>query len=94
MAKPKKLADQLGQVDTSDFQPALRGPRNACYPLYGAGDMDDWQAVENLRQQTSWQHAQRVVDELLGITEPIDNAAFRYHWRRGCSCWPRETRRR
>lgn len=69
-----------------------RGPNGAC-DIYGDGEIDDWRAVERLRQQVTWAGAQRAVDETLKITNPIDFDKFRYHWRRRCWHWTEEQRR-
>ena len=69
-----------------------KGPSGACHGKYPA-DLEDWHEVERLRKAPSnWREAQRVVDNALGIDEPIDNDKFRYHWRRRCFCWPDELR--
>lgn len=68
-----------------------KGPNGAC-DIYGPGDLDDWRAVENLRQRTSWADAHRAVNETLGITTAIDADKFRYHWRRRCWHWTQEQR--
>jgi hypothetical protein len=66
------------------------GPRNQCWPLYGAGDLADWEAVDSLRESMEWAAVQRHVDGLLGITAPIVKDRFRRHWMRRCDCWPPE----
>lgn len=92
MTKPKSLAEQLAEVATTNDRPQ-HGPRNQCGPVYGPGDMDDWRAVDALRHRTSWAKVQEHVDRILGVTDPLPNDFFRYHWRRKCSCWPRDIRR-
>jgi hypothetical protein len=69
------------------------GPRNKCWPLYGAGDLEDWEAVDALRETLDWREVQTQVDGLLGITTPIPKDRFRRHWMRGCDCWPQELKR-
>jgi hypothetical protein len=87
-----KLATQL-QAVTDIPSRAKRGPNNACFPRYGAGDLDDWNEIERLRNEGfEWRDVQRTVDEKLGITEPIAPDKFRYHWRRKCYCWPQDLR--
>lgn len=69
-----------------------KGPSGAC-DVYGDGDLEDWAAVERLRQApNTWDVAQRHVDLALGITS-IDANKFRYHWRRKCWHWTPEQRR-
>lgn len=93
-AKPtSRLAAQLEQVDTSTHEPKPHGPRNQCGPVYGPGNLEDWNAVEALRHRTSWALAQEHVDKALGVTDPLPNDYFRYHWRRKCACWPRKLRK-
>ena len=71
-----------------------KGPSGVCHGVYPpATDLDDWAEVERLRKAPSnWREAQVVVDGMLGITEPIPNDKFRYHWRRKCFCWPDDLR--
>lgn len=85
--------DSIDSVDV-DLKPTRRGPKPTC-DIYGEGTLDDWRRVENTRTMrgSSWTIAQRKVDALLGITEPIPNNFFQYHWKRKCSCWPAELRR-
>ena len=71
-------------------RPDLRGPRNKCFPLYGTGDLEDWQAVDALRESMEWRAVQAHVDQALGIEAHIDLERFRRHWRRRCDCWPPE----
>ena len=85
------LADKLANIIVTD-QPTRRGPLSECEGVYGPGNLEDWEAVEALRLRTSWVIAQKYVDETLGITSSIRNDRFRYHWRRKCSCWPRDVR--
>ena len=70
-----------------------RGPANACYPLYGPGDLEDWEAIESLRENHTWREVQEHVDKLAGIETSLPLEKFRYHWRRRCFCWPEDLRR-
>jgi len=71
-----------------------RGPANQCLPLYGPGDMDDWEAVTSLREQGhDWRSVQAIVDEAAGVERPLHLDKFRYHWNRKCFCWASEDRR-
>lgn len=71
-----------------------RGPANACFPLYGAGDLEDFEALETLRASgLTWREAQAMVDSIVGNEKPIPLEKFRYHWRRMCFCWPEDLRR-
>lgn len=69
-----------------------RGPANRCYPLYGSGDMEDFEAVEALRQNLTWRQVQEHIDDILGVTKPLPLEKFRYHFRRRCFCWPEDLR--
>ncbi len=69
-----------------------RGPANVCHPVYGSGDMEDWQAIEDLRQTLTWREVQAHVDQVAGVTKPLPLEKFRYHWRRRCFCWPEDLR--
>jgi hypothetical protein len=86
---------QLAQKIASLAPPAStvrRGPPNTCFPLYGVGDLDDWEAVETLRVGRTWREVQAHVDELAGVANPLTLEKFRYHWRRRCFCWPEDLR--
>lgn len=93
-----KLAKKIAASAPPKAIPAQRGPANACYPIYGAGDLEDWEALEVLRKQgprvLEWREVQIHVDQLAGITKPLPLAKFKYHWRRMCYCWPEELRLR
>lgn len=86
------LADKLAAVPAEGERPR-RGPEGECARVYGPGTLDDWEAVEARRLSTSWPEAQKALDKVLGIAEPIHGDKFRYHWRRKCYCWPRDLRR-
>lgn len=80
-----KLASTLPTADKVQRTVVRKGPNGAC-DVYGDGDLDDWQAVERLRKQTSWQDAQNAVDATLGV-KGVKNDDFRYHWRGNCRHW-------
>ena len=86
-----QLANKISDIPLPE--PTRAGPRNACFPLYGTGDMDDWDKVEGLRARLQWRQLQTHIDQLLDIEEPINLEKFRYHWRRRCNCWPVDLRR-
>lgn len=88
-----KLAKQIATSPIPTAEPFRRGPENACFPLYGAGDLDDWQAVESLRPGREWRQVQAHVDDLAGIEKSLPLEKFKYHWRRKCYCWPEDLRR-
>lgn len=89
-----KLARKIATASIL-LEPSRKGPPNCCFPLYGAGDLEDWQAIEGLRAQgLDWRSVQVQVDELAGIEQgrlPLEK--FKYHWRRRCFCWPVDLRR-
>lgn len=81
-----QLAQKLATAPAPDT--IRRGPANQCYPLYGAGDLEDWDAIETLRKQGhDWRSVQALVDTQLGVDKPLVLDKFRYHWRRKCFCW-------
>ena len=86
-----KLAASLSGLNPTVTERVRKGPQGACHGQYPI-DMDDWAEVERIRLETSWREAQRVVDAQLGLSEPLNNDKFRYHWRRRCQCWPVELR--
>lgn len=85
-----KLATALPTAETLAAIRRRRGPSGAC-DIYGDGDLEDWLAVEKLRQATTWADAQRAVDQTLKVTA-IDEGKFRYHWRLKCWHWTEEQR--
>lgn len=81
------LAQRLADVPPPT-NPVRRGPANQCFPLYGDGKIEDWQAVEDLRSQGhDWRNVQWIVDGILNVDKPLILDKFRYHWRRKCFCW-------
>ena len=91
-----KLAQKIAELPVPNSAPTLRGPKNACFPLYGEGDLEDWEAIEHLRigpPELEWRAVQAHIDNLAGITKPLPLEKFRYHWRRRCPCWPEDLRR-
>ena len=81
-----KLAASLAEAEIAKPDPT---PRASCFPLYGACDAEDVDAVMRLREdQIPWQEVQRVVDDLLGIDadRAINNRRFIRHWKSECSC--------
>lgn len=88
-----KLAKKIATSPTS-LERVRRGPANLCFALYGAGDLEDWEAIEGLRAQGfDWRQVQAHIDELADVKKPILLEKFRYHWRRRCFCWPEDLRR-
>lgn len=87
-----RLAAQLPTPTEVTANRHRRGPQGAC-DIYGPGDLEDWAAVERLRLAHDWATAHREVDDLLGVTTPIDGDKFRYHWRRKCFHWTEDQRR-
>lgn len=89
-----KLASKIAKTPAT-FEVARRGPANKCFPLYGAGDLEDWEAVETLRDQSGldWRSVQAHVDSLAGVERSLPLEAFRRHWRRRCFCWSEDLRR-
>jgi hypothetical protein len=87
-----KLAKKIAASETVKV-PIRRGPLNVCLPVYGPGDLEDWQAVENVRAQGhDWRSVQAHVDRLAGVEKPLPLEKFRRHWRRRCFCWPEDLR--
>ncbi|TXH11884.1 MAG: hypothetical protein E6R04_00170 [Spirochaetes bacterium] len=81
------LAEGLSEVKASKPKSP---PRASCFPLYGECDEEDFTAVQRLRQdQVTWMEIQRIVDDLLNISEDsqINNRRFIRHWKGECSCW-------
>lgn len=88
-----QLADKIA-TSPANLERVRRGPANSCFPLYGAGDLEDWEAVEGLRAQgLDWRAVQAHIDTLAEVDKPIPLDRFRYHWRRRCFCWPEDLRR-
>lgn len=89
-----KLAQKIAKSPTT-FAVTRRGPANKCFPLYGAGDLEDWEAVEALRNNSGldWRTVQTHIDSLAGVERPLPLDVFRRHWRRRCFCWPEDLRR-
>lgn len=85
----QKIATTPAPPRSSTHRP---GPANACHPLYGDGDIEDWQAVEALRSGRTWREVQTHVDEIAGVDRPLPLEKFRRHWRRRCFCWPEDLR--
>lgn len=90
-----KLASKIAKTTPSAAQTVRRGPQNKCFPLYGVGDIDDWDAMEERRLDggLAWAEVQVYLDGLLDITDPLLLDKFKHHWRRFCRCWPDEHRR-
>ena len=86
-----QLAQSLADITAANAARTRKGPPGACQGRYPA-DLDDWAEVERIRLATSWVEAQRVVDAQLGLSTPLHNDKFRYHWRRKCWCWTDELR--
>lgn len=71
------------------------GPLPACRAVYGRLDLDleDWASVQALKETRDWHQTQAELHRILGISETLTREKFRYHWLRGCSCWPKDLRR-
>ena len=81
---------QLAQsLATATIPTGIRkGPQAACH-VYGAGDLEDWQALMALKAQgLTWAQLQTMVDEQVGVERRIKLDQFRYHWNRKCDHWP------
>lgn len=87
------LAQLIAETTPPPLTGIKRGPDNQCFPLYGEGDHEDWQAVDALREGRTWRQVQEHVDALKGVTAPLNLEKFKYHWRRRCACWPTDLRR-
>jgi len=88
-----KLASKIAATPPPEVAPVKRGPNNACFPLYGAGDLEDWEQVEARRVGRTWREVQEYIDGLVGVEKRLPLEKFRYHWRRMCYCWPEDLRR-
>ena len=88
-----KIASKLAAAPPS-AERIRRGPTNLCHSVYEP-DLDDANAIDEFRNRPteSWATAQRMFDELAGVTRTIPNDKFRYHWKRRCFCWPDDLRR-
>jgi hypothetical protein len=87
-----ELAKKIAVAEVAQHA-TRRGPANACYPLYGPGDLEDWQAVENIRAQGhDWRSVQAHIDQAADVVKPLSLEKFRRHWRRRCFCWPEDLR--
>ena len=85
------LASQLPSPDEAPLSLSRPGPTGEC-AVYGAGDKDDWIAVDGLRRKPrDWATARRIVHEKLGLESYGPSGdKFRYHWRGKCGCWTPE----
>lgn len=82
-----KLAASLDEVE---LERTIQKRHAACWPLYGAGDQEDKDSVDKLREkQITWDQIQKTIDELLEIPEKkkLNIRKFIRHWRGECSCW-------
>ena len=79
------LAERLAEVEVKKPR---KTPRNECYPIYGYGDQQDWEALERLRDAgAEWAQIHEEVDSALGIENRISQYKFTRHWKRECACW-------
>jgi hypothetical protein len=85
-----KLAATIANADVPAPR-TRRGPSADC-DVYGPGDLEDYDAVDDLRRRTSWAHAHAEVDKAAGIERRFVNDKFRYHWRMRCGHWTDEQR--
>ncbi len=87
-----KFAEKLAAAAPSTKRITQHGPTAKCRPLYGDGDLEDWEAITEFRHRNneSWRTAQDKWDSILGIDvdKQLTNDKFRYHWSRRCYCWP------
>jgi hypothetical protein len=80
-----KLAASLADVNVAKPKTT---PKTPCFPIYGYGDQEDYEAIHRLRENgAEWVQVQVIVDEALNVSEPIENRKFIRHWRAQCSCW-------
>ena len=80
-----KLAATLADVKISK---AKTTPKTPCFPIYGYGDQEDYEAIHRLRENgAEWTQVQQIVDDALSVEAPIENRKFIRHWRAQCSCW-------
>lgn len=89
-----KIAKSSGvkPLDTIPKPVTQPGLRPVCYPLYGPGDLEDLLMVEAVRVGREWHEVQAAVDASAGVINPLPLDKFRRHWRRRCSCWPKDLR--
>lgn len=81
-----KLATKLSEVVVQTS--ASKGPTGACYRVYGKGDPEDFEAVNQLKAEgATWVQIQEEVDRILGVEEPLGYRKFIYHWTAQCKCW-------
>ena len=59
-----KLAKKIGSTGVDITIPARPGPVSKCFPLYGAGDLEDWAAMESYRHDKTWREVQEFIDGL------------------------------
>lgn len=83
------LASKLAAAPLTTAK-SRRGPVAAC-DIYGPGDLDDYEQVNNRRQLTSWSETQATVDEIRGVRS-IHLDKFRYHFSAKCGHWTDEQR--
>ena len=76
-------------LEAADFGPnPHKGPRGECFAVYGDCDLEDFKAIERLKNTgLTWTQLQEQVDQIMGIESPIPVKKFTYHWRGLCSCW-------
>lgn len=74
-------------TDAPAVAPIRKGPAPKC-DIYGPGDHEVYEALHARRQRgETWSQVQAVLDDLLGIDQPVKNDLFRYHWNGKCTHW-------
>lgn len=82
--------DALAEFAAAPPQPKIRkGPPPRC-EIYGPGDPELYVLLHAKRHgepTQSWSQVQVTLDGVLGITKPIHEDQFRYHWTGKCAHW-------
>lgn len=77
-----------GKLATAKIQKKVKTPTTPCFPVYGWGDQEDYEAVERLRTSgAEWKQVQQIVDAYVENDSTLELNKFIRHWRKACSCW-------